>query len=318
MTIAQSRLATLEIDSLTVPNAQAAFNAISGEIYGSLSTIGIETNESFLRKIAWRLSSRSLNRRRFGYQSFASNVKFDDSQMIVRGQNSCGRTSQTWAEGYGVGANFASDGNASGLNYSTGGTVFGLERELNSNTIFGIAGGYSQTGVALDDRYDRGTIQARRLSTFIVSAAAIIRPASPLTVTMATIRPAISISAISPVEPRPDTAATPSRFILKKDMIFTSVKRPCNHLPPCNTSNCTRTVSTSRAPIQSTSMLAESMPIPSEAFLVRVWLPVSKAPAAACFRWKDEAFGGMSSSTRPACSTLASLASRAERLRLKA
>jgi outer membrane autotransporter protein len=169
-----------ELDSLTSPAARTAFNATSGEIYGSLSTVGIENHESFLGEIALQLRSRSLNRGRFGLASSSADSlrKLDQLQTIVRGQNECDDCGcsgcnkiaccdhQAWISGYGIGANLAGNGNASGLNYSTGGTAFGLERYVNACTLLGFAAGYSQTGVHLDDRFDRSTIDSGQLALY--------------------------------------------------------------------------------------------------------------------------------------------------------
>ena len=54
----------------------------------------------------------------------------------------------------------AGNGNASGLGYSVGGLAFGLETDVDGNTLLGLAGGYSHTYVALDERSDHGLIDS--------------------------------------------------------------------------------------------------------------------------------------------------------------
>jgi len=165
-----------ELDTLTAPNARAAFDAMSGELYGSLSTVGIENTNRFLWTIAARLRSRSLNRGLAISNHYASTYtqsSWSDSDMIVRGQSPRGRFGwlssswDSWAEGYGVGANIVGNGNASGLGYSTGGVAFGLERRLDRCTLAGVAGGYSNTGVTLDQRGDRATIDSAQVGVYL-------------------------------------------------------------------------------------------------------------------------------------------------------
>ena len=164
------------LDPLSGDDARAAFDAMSGEIYGSLLTVGIENTDRFLRMLATRLRSRNLGQEWFAYSNASScgalafGDNWDDSLLVVRGQNPIGNVGGNrapWATAYGVGAQIASDGNASGLNYSTGGTAFGLEKVVNSEMLLGAVGGYSQTFVLLDDRSDRGTIDSAQAGLYL-------------------------------------------------------------------------------------------------------------------------------------------------------
>jgi uncharacterized protein with beta-barrel porin domain len=72
-----------------------------------------------------------------------------------------------WTEGFGVGARVGGNGNASGLNYSVGGTTFGFEKDLDDCTVFGAVGGYSHSYVLLDQRADHGLIDSGQAGLYL-------------------------------------------------------------------------------------------------------------------------------------------------------
>jgi len=167
-----------QLDMLTAPDARAAFDAMGGELYGSLATIGIEGMDLFTRTVAWRLRARNLTRAFVlpaAGGTMVSQADYDDSIPIVRGQDcggcGCGWLNpqcwQSWAEGYGVGAAVAGNGNASGLGYSVGGVAYGIERDLDPCTLFGLVGGYSQIYTLLDERADRCTIDSAQAGMYL-------------------------------------------------------------------------------------------------------------------------------------------------------
>ena len=49
-----------QLNTLNGDGARAAFDAMSGEIYGSLATISLENNDRFLRSIARRMRVQSM------------------------------------------------------------------------------------------------------------------------------------------------------------------------------------------------------------------------------------------------------------------
>jgi len=160
-----------ELNTLYGDSARAAFDAMSGELYPSLSTIGIENTDRFLRSLAERLRSRNLGlAMAAGQGPLAIDKRGSNSGSIVFVNNSrgcAGSCWKPWAEGFGVGASIAGDGNASGLGYSVGGVTFGVENDLDENTLFGIVGGYSNTYAALNDRIDRAKINAGQVGAYL-------------------------------------------------------------------------------------------------------------------------------------------------------
>lgn len=154
-----------------------ALDSLSGELYGSLSTVGIENTGNFLQTIATRLRARSLGQR-FVYvmpriEEAREAEEEEEATVVIRGQDVLGWTTRRlnrimpWGEGYGVSAQIGSDGNAGGLDYSTGGTAFGLEQNFNENLLVGVMGGYSQTSVNFDRQDDWSTINAAQTGLYL-------------------------------------------------------------------------------------------------------------------------------------------------------
>jgi outer membrane autotransporter protein len=73
----------------------------------------------------------------------------------------------TWFDSYGVGASITTDGNASGLSYSTGGLAAGLERHLDETTSLGFGGGYASSSTTLQSRSDWGAIDGGQFCVYL-------------------------------------------------------------------------------------------------------------------------------------------------------
>ena len=153
----------------TGDGARAAFDAMSGEIYGGLATISIENNERFLRSISQRMQMHSMTQ---GFD-VADNCGELSPVYVSRTTSSLDRLADrmsgwtTWVEGYGVGASLANNGNASGLGYSTGGLIVGMERQLDECTLLGFAGGYANSHTALQSRTDGAEIDGGQFSVYL-------------------------------------------------------------------------------------------------------------------------------------------------------
>jgi outer membrane autotransporter protein len=153
----------------TGDGARAAFDAMSGEIYGSLATISIENNERFLRSISQRMQMHSMTQ---GFD-VASNQADSSLLYVNRTTSSLDRLADrmsgwtTWCEGYGVGASLANNGNASGLGYSTGGLIVGVERPLDEYTLLGFAGGYANSHTTLQSRPDGAEIDGGQFTAYL-------------------------------------------------------------------------------------------------------------------------------------------------------
>ncbi len=118
---------------------------MSGDIFGSLQTIGLQIGDQFQQRVTSALVSNG----RFltGPQNLTS------SNPNVRGQSPPPDGSvKTWFQGFGGGGNLRSDGNAAGVNFSQGGGVYGIDLEDEDNGRIGIAGGTSY--LAFNDSYN--------------------------------------------------------------------------------------------------------------------------------------------------------------------
>ncbi|WP_419189171.1 autotransporter outer membrane beta-barrel domain-containing protein [Stieleria marina] len=71
-----------------------------------------------------------------------------------------------WVSGYGIGGDVQSDGAFAGLSYRSGGTQFGVYRNLDRNTLVGMFGGYSNQSVDGDDG-DTADIESGQFGAFL-------------------------------------------------------------------------------------------------------------------------------------------------------
>lgn len=154
-----------QLDTLSGPEARLAFDEMGGEIFGSLSTIGIENQERFMRLISQRIRARHLLKG-LGYASNDS-YRSGDVQYVCNCATEKYRGWQPWFEGYGVAGRIAGDGNAQGMSYSTGGLAVGLERQLTHNMLLGVVGGYSSSYANQVGSTNRGAIDGGQAAVYL-------------------------------------------------------------------------------------------------------------------------------------------------------
>jgi fibronectin-binding autotransporter adhesin len=154
-----------QLTTLGPGQLSGALNQLSGDIYPSLGTVEIQTTtvqmqllSNRLAGLAWiRTSPSSVAQRTNGIRlvsSQSSNSPPSDgstsgtsSSPLFSSEGSRSQSWMTWGQGYGLGGSFAGDGNAGGLNYRLGGTLFGVERWIGQNLMIGLLGGYAGTSV---------------------------------------------------------------------------------------------------------------------------------------------------------------------------
>ncbi|MEI8019336.1 MAG: autotransporter domain-containing protein [Schlesneria sp.] len=171
--------ALTQLTTLGPGQLSGALNQLSGDIYPSLGTVEIQTTTVQMQLLSNRLaglawtkgSSTSVAQRANDIRlvsSQSSNSPPADGSTTGAGSPavqspmfssdaSAPQGWTTWAQGYGLGGSFAGDGNAGGLNYRLGGTLFGVERWLGENTMIGILGGYA--GTSAGNRQDGSSAQ---------------------------------------------------------------------------------------------------------------------------------------------------------------
>lgn len=181
-------------DAMTAMNGDgksAALDQLSGELFGTLSSVGMQCTDNWLSSISNRLRPNGSAVQAFGmigadgmgrdtgYDPFVSDhspdyvqlVSFDDlaeGTSSVPYQNASARSTPQyrrsrnngWVGGYGLGGSVSSNGNAAGFNYGYGGTSFGMDRYVGENTIVGIAGGYAGSQVRTDSRLQSSEINS--------------------------------------------------------------------------------------------------------------------------------------------------------------
>jgi len=113
---------------------------LSGDIFGSTQTIGLQVGDVFQQ----RLNSRLINNGQL-LAGAVTNPVASDTSDDARGQ-SPNNSAFGWMLGYGVAGNLRSDGNAGGVHYSQGGGLYGIDFGSDESGVIGIAGGNSYVG----------------------------------------------------------------------------------------------------------------------------------------------------------------------------
>ncbi|MBP2449068.1 autotransporter outer membrane beta-barrel domain-containing protein [Rhizobium leguminosarum] len=139
---------------LDLPNdtvAQYAFDQLSGEIHASANTALIEDSR-FLR-------SAVNDRIRAAFDSVgAANgtvVTYDDGKPRAAAATTDGLA--VWGQGFGSWGHTDGDGNAAGLDRSTGGFFIGADAPVFDTWRFGAVAGYSSTDLNVEDRHSSGS-----------------------------------------------------------------------------------------------------------------------------------------------------------------
>lgn len=116
--------------NLSTPQAQVAFDLLSGEIHASAKTVMIEDG---------RFVRNALNNR------------------LRAASDAAGTSVIVWGQGLSAWGRQNSDGNATRLGRSTGGVLFGADAAISDTWRFGAAVGYSQTRFKAKVRVSSGT-----------------------------------------------------------------------------------------------------------------------------------------------------------------
>ncbi|HHQ13461.1 MAG TPA: autotransporter domain-containing protein [Chromatiales bacterium] len=161
------------IDALALLPAgpqRAAFDQISGELHGTLAITSLQHTNRLLGLLSDQLRNLSpvgsgdffaMNQlpdvRLLSAQPSATSpirlVSASSQEDIDPGQGTAsavpydGNMWDGWVLGYGLGGNTQGDGNATGLNWSVGGTAFGIHRWLEEGTVAGFFGAYGASFV---------------------------------------------------------------------------------------------------------------------------------------------------------------------------
>lgn len=159
-----------DVGLLTPTEQRAAFDSLSGESYGTLSSIGLQIGERSLRTVSNRLVNN------LGFLSGGGGVlvgkrqpaptPMGGEQLLVLGQSpTFGPTG--WMQGYGSNGSWSSNGNAAGADYRLGGFAYGADLAGDDTGVFGISGGHSYTSLGTD-RGDSGNVASHQVGIYLL------------------------------------------------------------------------------------------------------------------------------------------------------
>lgn len=165
------------VDSLGPSQAREAFDQMSGEMYGTLGTVGLQSTTNLLRVLGGQLRPRPYDDRggRSGHAattSFAARIgSGDDAPVpVIRGQEPSFRQWTGWTATYGLGGFATADGNAHAIDYLIGGSLVGLQREIEPHTHLGLYYGYAQSNLNLQGLANSANFDSHQWGAFLSRA----------------------------------------------------------------------------------------------------------------------------------------------------
>ena len=135
-----------------------ALTQMSGDVFGSLQTLGLQIGDQFQQRVTSALVSNG--------KFLTGPQEWRSTNEDLRGQSPAPDGSvKAWFQGFGLGGNLRSDGNAAGVNFSQGGGVYGIDLEDEDNGRIGIAGGTSYLG--FNDSYNaKGNVTSYQVGLY--------------------------------------------------------------------------------------------------------------------------------------------------------
>ncbi len=144
-----------QLNLQTAAGARSAFQQMTGEVNGTMAQLGVQnTTQIYLmlqRQLhPQRTTSDGIAPLPAVDSSSSENPKIVDTNYnlstkqieFVDCESSCSQWTG-WISGYGLGGDAQSDGNSASGTYGIGGTVFGLQRQLDCGHSLGFFGAYS-------------------------------------------------------------------------------------------------------------------------------------------------------------------------------
>ncbi|MBK6656857.1 MAG: autotransporter domain-containing protein [Proteobacteria bacterium] len=156
------------VQQLTLQNAagvQRGLQQLGGEIVGSSASIKIQTTDAVLRTTVNHLQQRKTGQT--GFVPMIANQDFSGlGAQAAAPVASDSSPVNGWIQGIGIDGQASGNGNYAGLDYGVGGTTFGSDKQFD-DTIIGVGGGYSYTGVGSNSRPWAMPASIRCISTFM-------------------------------------------------------------------------------------------------------------------------------------------------------
>ncbi|MGO4686133.1 autotransporter domain-containing protein [Hyphomicrobium sp. 2TAF46] len=146
--------------NLSAPQAQYAFDQLSGEIHASAKTAMIEDSR-FLRNAVYdrmRAAFDSAGAAKGGVATYA-----DGKPVAVAATTD---RLAAWGQGFGAWGDTDGDGNAARLNRTIGGVFLGADAPVFDSWRFGAVAGYSRTSFDVKDRHSSGSSDNYHLGVY--------------------------------------------------------------------------------------------------------------------------------------------------------
>jgi autotransporter-associated beta strand protein len=170
------------LEGFSPSGVQQALNQLSGDIYPSISSIELQTTTAWVQLVTNRVANQ-MQLATLAEEGLVAAPGNDDAEIYTVSFNEPAIRSGSfdqpitlygeskplsassagpplvyfrpryrpkwtgWTQGYGLGGSLGSSGNAGALSYGLGGTVFGIDRWIGRNTMFGLMGGYAGSNV---------------------------------------------------------------------------------------------------------------------------------------------------------------------------
>ncbi|MGN6134386.1 MAG: autotransporter outer membrane beta-barrel domain-containing protein, partial [Aureliella sp.] len=181
-----------ELKLLSTAGAQNTFDQLGGQIYGTSQQLALQAGSqqfqllsnrlrphTFFASGAWSsgapqssgLAQSSPARSNTGQSNSAVQLVSYTRGPSATASTFVARSWQPawngWVEGYGLGGNVQSDGNAAAANYGLGGTQFGIDRLVDTETLLGFYGGYAGSSVASNQPSQSTTQSGGRFGSYL-------------------------------------------------------------------------------------------------------------------------------------------------------
>ncbi|MEX0676404.1 MAG: autotransporter-associated beta strand repeat-containing protein [Pirellulales bacterium] len=160
------------LNTLNAQQARAAFDQMSGVLYGTLGQVGLQDTTLIVAQLSERIRSGTFSGDGAGPTLITAgpvtrapvtlasySVSPRQPPIIVFVDNQPANAWTGWTFGYGLGGSAKGDGNATGLGYAMGGTMLGIERWLSDGERLGFFGGYQATNLNTMGPNQSGSIQ---------------------------------------------------------------------------------------------------------------------------------------------------------------
>lgn len=158
-----------QFQGFTQSQARQAVEQLGGEIYPNLTQLSLEQSQLFLRLLSGRLRGLSPSTVPGTPPVMTNGIQQASFQPGPPQQVDAQALDwQGWVQGYGLNGNFGCDCNSAGLDYSSGGAIFTLDRWLANDVLVGAAGGFSHTNVDGNAFSGDGTLDSFQLAFHVL------------------------------------------------------------------------------------------------------------------------------------------------------